>query len=47
MIKYLIFLILDELYIQIMIKIRFFNIRKKINLKKNNLTYINLNNLII
>ena len=44
MIKYLIFLILDELYIQIMIKIRFFNIRKKINLKKNNLTYINLNN---
>ena len=47
MIKYLIFLIVDELYIQIMIKIRFFNIRKKINLKKNNLTYINLNNLII
>ena len=44
MIKYLIFLILDELYIQIMIKIRFFNIRKKINLKKNNLTYINLIN---
>lgn len=38
---------MNELYIQIMIKIRFFNIRKKINLKKNNLTYINLNNLII
>ena len=35
---------MNELYIQIMIKIRFFNIRKKINLKKNNLTYINLNN---